>query len=223
MSGLSPRVRGNRVIGHLSFSCGGSIPACAGEPSPRISRWPPMRVYPRVCGGTLPHGPVAISGTGLSPRVRGNPLTATTGPSAWGSIPACAGEPRQRRGAKRRCRVYPRVCGGTRDRVGSGVKGAGLSPRVRGNPRRSGHAPARPGSIPACAGEPTRDDTADVRKWVYPRVCGGTAIEPLTMLSDTGLSPRVRGSPGGCDFHGRTPGSIPACAGEPASWQWCAR
>ena len=50
--------------------------------------------------------------------------------------------------------VYPRVCGGT---IQDGTKHAGeigLSPRVRGNPHRSRWLPERPGSIPACAGEP---------------------------------------------------------------------
>ena len=71
--GLSPRVRGSRgrtvdVGGDL-----GSIPACAGEPSPRLLIQIGGTVYPRVCGGAF--------------RV----------PGWWGfrlrSIPACAGEP----------------------------------------------------------------------------------------------------------------------------------
>ena len=50
--GLSPRVRGNRWQPRRAQHQSGSIPACAGEPSPRTltdsARW----VYPRVCGGT---------------------------------------------------------------------------------------------------------------------------------------------------------------------------
>ena len=50
---------------------------------------------------------------------------------------------------------------------------------------------------------------------VYPRVCGGTALDPLTGNFDVGLSPRVRGNPA-IDFINRgSSGSIPACAGEP--------
>ena len=50
--------------------------------------------------------------------------------------------------------VYPRVCGGTVEHIVFVGVHAGLSPRVRGNPRRS--EPRAPGtrSIPACAGEP---------------------------------------------------------------------
>ena len=93
--GLSPRVRGNLVVG-LDAAVGlWSIPACAGEPS-RLKRVCRLRsVYPRVCGGT----PVAsarlrdTSYAGLSPRVRGNPTPAATSRPMAGSIPACAGEP----------------------------------------------------------------------------------------------------------------------------------
>ena len=53
-----------------------------------------------------------------------------------GSIPACAGEPPI--GAPRQpdSGVYPRVCGGTWRVRTLGRGFAGLSPRVRGNPRR---------------------------------------------------------------------------------------
>ena len=50
--GLSPRVRGNRAHAKLRVAQAGSIPACAGEPSPCFSAPWPMTVYPRVCGGT---------------------------------------------------------------------------------------------------------------------------------------------------------------------------
>ena len=50
--GLSPRVRGNRVMFGRRNEMKGSIPACAGEPpSARLPRHP-SAVYPRVCGGT---------------------------------------------------------------------------------------------------------------------------------------------------------------------------
>ena len=71
--GLSPRVRGNQSIPMLTFTQGGSIPACAGEPMvparPRNSNG----VYPRVCGGTAEKKTQHVVATGLSPRVRGNP------------------------------------------------------------------------------------------------------------------------------------------------------
>ena len=57
--------------------------------------------------------------------------------------------------------------------------------------------------------------TGRARRWVYPRVRGGTGRAARVLRPDTGLSPRARGNPdgaGGMMFRLR---SIPACAGEP--------
>ena len=70
--------------------------------------------------------------------------------------------------------VYPRVCGGTPSRSAMAAIRQGLSPRVRGNPRRSRQYLPDGGSIPACAGEPPVDDLFIRWRRVYPRVCGGT-------------------------------------------------
>ena len=52
----------------------------------------------------------------------------------------------------------------------------GLSPRVRGNPAAPPSMERRTGSIPACAGEPAAPGGSGTTWWVYPRVCGGTAL-----------------------------------------------
>ena len=132
---------------------------------------------------------------GLSPRVRGNPLTVYSKVVAVGSIPACAGEPPGRQTSDVLDTVYPRVCGGTVVSSASASAKSGLSPRVRGNPSVciSDMAPSR----------------------VYPRVCGGTSPLGSASTPTTGLSPRVRGNRvtmGQAEQRGR---SIPACAGEP--------
>ena len=91
----------------------------------------------------------------------------------------------------------------------------GLSPRVRGNRTRD-DAPSYPvGSIPACAGEPVTSVRIRLSPWVYPRVCGGTSPRNARRTLSVGLSPRVRGNRRPKEPHGSTPGSIPACAGEP--------
>ena len=95
----------------------------------------------------------------------------------------------------------------------------GLSPRVRGNlsplrPRRE-----RPGSIPACAGEPLPSGSRMAMRRVYPRVCGGTCHSPPSQLSPPGLSPRVRGNRMAASRGAAFPRSIPACAGEPIPGQ----
>ena len=93
--------------------------------------------------------------------------------------------------------------------------GAGLSPRVRGNPRTGARFAIKPRSIPACAGEPADDVWADVAERVYPRVCGGTGIGLSRFSFRRGLSPRVRGNRQAFIVGDDRERSIPACAGEP--------
>ena len=72
--GLSPRVRGNLEHRRRQSRTRGSIPACAGEPTPRKPLSTSKGVYPRVCGGTDLVDAVISKIPGLSPRVRGNHL-----------------------------------------------------------------------------------------------------------------------------------------------------
>ena len=107
------------------------------------------------------------------------------------------------------------MCGGTTHSRLDGRRVGGLSPRVRGNPTPQKRRRGRERSIPACAGEPNGVKSAATRRWVYPRVCGGTDRVSGADRSGRGLSPRVRGNrkyPVTCQHK---EGSIPACAGEP--------
>ena len=113
-SGLSPRVRGNRLYAGAAGGAAGSIPACAGEPLRAGAPGGVSQVYPRVCGGTAPAPALPFLRVGLSPRVRGNRLFVLLAGGGEGSIPACAGEPIQLGEAFVVFGVYPRVCGGTR-------------------------------------------------------------------------------------------------------------
>ena len=72
---------------------------------------------------------------------------------------------------------------------------SGLSPRVRGNPRRAWRRYMDRRSIPACTGEPHRAGTGRRCTRVYPRVYGGTILRLRQPPSREGLSPRVRGNP----------------------------
>ena len=193
----------------------GSIPACAGEPWSTSRRLLTATVYPRVCGGTRSQVGADQLLTGLSPRVRGNLDDQAPFTTVEGSIPACAGEPRARRAAARRIAVYPRVCGGTCHRHSQRREGQGLSPRVRGNQGWLLQSYRTWGSIPACAGEPSRPAIRGYWSTVYPRVCGGTRLPCFPGRSTCGLSPRVRGNQLGNDLDEFVNGSIPACAGEP--------
>ena len=154
---------------------------------------------------------------GLSPRVRGSLLVDLAAVHVGGSIPACAGEPvlvgpRVPQGG-----VYPRVCGGAGPIMPFMGPVTGLSPRVRGSPGQRDTAPRRRGSIPACAGEPATPSWSRASRWVYPRVCGGAPNPLFSPTRMSGLSPRVRGSPGSVHASRICVGSIPACAGEPRS------
>ena len=215
--GLSPRVRGNLKAGIEAFIDYGSIPACAGEPGCGAVAPSTCRVYPRVCGGTnVPTGNYGWE-MGLSPRVRGNRDRLPGLIRRGGSIPACAGEPVRATPRAAIRWVYPRVCGGTSPLQALDGQREGLSPRVRGNLLTWVAGRDQDGSIPACAGEPIRSSRRSPRARVYPRVCGGTDGGEVAERHVPGLSPRVRGNPRVLD---RTPlrvGSIPACAGEPAS------
>ena len=215
ISGLSPRVRGNLNAMRKETTMTGSIPACAGEPPPHLHISAGCKVYPRLCGGTLPAGAQLGATQGLSPRVRGNLVAPKLLAFRDGSIPACAGEPSSRSMGTNSTRVYPRVCGGTDRPVDGHDDDQGLSPRVRGNRRSSAGSPPLCGSIPACAGEPPGTACGTRVGRVYPRVCGGTTTSPFTRRTTTGLSPRVRGNPKRTHPTAVVRRSIPACAGEP--------
>ena len=195
MTGLSPRVRGNRnqLCGHSGRD--GSIPACAGEPVWAAARSSSASVYPRVCGGTWRRAAQREGLPGLSPRVRGNPTRCGPMPDVSRSIPACAGEPYRVSRTISYLGVYPRVCGGTSPQYVHLIAAAGLSPRVRGNLVGGFLAFARERSIPACAGEPRCTAGVATGCAVYPRVCGGTTGRWYCSMSPEGLSPRVRGNP----------------------------
>ena len=213
--GLSPRVRGNPVATAAQWALNGSIPACAGEPSPPHASASQSAVYPRVCGGTRYLGTPSGIVDGLSPRVRGNPGRRRDCTHDAGSIPACAGEPGGFCFRFTPRWVYPRVCGGTAVADEPLATARGLSPRVRGNRHQRISAFQSVRSIPACAGEPTGIRGAKSITEVYPRVCGGTGQEGGYRMTDEGLSPRVRGNLL-LGFPNAVPKrSIPACAGEP--------
>ena len=111
----------------------------------------------------------------------------------------------------------------------------GLSPRLRGNPNQTAGIPQVLGSIPALAGEPAyglcepwpggsipalagepkgRQHSLAIYE-VYPRACGGTSLQRLSLLHDSGLSPRLRGNRHTQGLTDPDDRSIPALAGEP--------
>ena len=160
------------------------------------------------------HGVVGIL-QGLSPRLRGNHLTCEPGSPGARSIPAPAGEPSWRVVMPNKTKVYPRACGGTWRPLRRCSPVRGLSPRLRGNRRGTPAKSARPGSIPAPAGEPGSVRGLYCTIQVYPRACGGTTFSVPRTKSVEGLSPRLRGNLYDDDPDAIEARSIPAPAGEP--------
>ena len=142
VEGLSPRVRGNHMVGTGIDGLGVArvYPRACGGTSTfwyQPNQLMPPGVYPRACGGTgmAIYGQRTVA-AGLSPRVRGNQDLAR------GKVASNMGLSPRVRGNR-----FLRSCAAI-DRV------RGLSPRVRGNPARENLHPILEGSIPARAGEP---------------------------------------------------------------------
>ncbi len=216
LTGLSPRVRGNREQVNQVAAASRSIPARAGEPGVCNHQARHTGVYPRACGGTSMSWTKMTSLAGLSPRVRGNLRHRRDQHARVGSIPARAGEPFRAMSRLLSRSVYPRACGGTREKLFLTQPWTGLSPRVRGNPDCDA-TPSRPSrSIPARAGEPSGQPGSMPGCPVYPRACGGTLPCLDVRQSGSGLSPRVRGNLSDAAVAGLVGRSIPARAGEPS-------
>ncbi len=213
--GLSPRGRGNLFPLTSPIYITRSIPAWAGEPPVGgfwgCSRW----VYPRVGGGTPDFYQQIVAEEGLSPRGRGNQVIRKPISTLLRSIPAWAGEPAGTAIPAISTTVYPRVGGGTYGSCPGDTRGAGLSPRGRGNPIRVCCPSPEIGSIPAWAGEPLGVGQRVHPVGVYPRVGGGTGKMRETNPVTAGLSPRGRGNRDKDKVDSADVRSIPAWAGEP--------
>ena len=194
LTGLSPRMRGNRESACHSRQRGGSIPAHAGKPllfgHPGIPLW----VYPRACGETGMMWAQKTREKGLSPRMRGNQFLLQFHERGVGSIPAHAGKPPPVHAVAARGRVYPRACGETCTCRAASCSIWGLSPRMRGNPGPGSGAKESRGSIPAHAGKPSVQVRSGWASGVYPRACGETPPILARIRFAPGLSPRMRGN-----------------------------
>ena len=112
-AGLSPRGRGNLLLPRSSDAGQWSIPAWAGKPVGALVIHSTPAVYPRVGGETPRRPPGRPTGSGLSPRGRGNPQPRRGDLAAVRSIPAWAGKPENAGSVRVGPQVYPRVGGET--------------------------------------------------------------------------------------------------------------
>ena len=191
-----------------------------------------------MCGEHPKRSTLSCHTAGSSPRVRGTPCAANSPPPHGGIIPACAGNTGRPHSPLAATGDHPRVCGEHVSPVIDGINEfrmvegdhprvcgehplvtllprgpRGSSPRVRGAPRRSRRRRARPGIIPACAGNTSAGAMPVPSRTDHPRVCGEHPAMVCTTPAAPGSSPRVRGTHLLiCDCV-RVRGIIPACAG----------
>ena len=172
---VHPRVRGGALLGWIFMGAPGgpsprsrgsleksdagglrirSIPAFAGEPMLSTPAASCRTVHPRVRGGATRTRSPSTGAGGPSPRSRGSRARLLSRCGTLRSIPAFAGEPRQRARCRRRPAVHPRVRGGARHVIGDADNAQGPSPRSRGSLAAAHHDARVHGSIPAFAGEP---------------------------------------------------------------------
>ena len=130
--GLSPHVRGIRSLRRIARAKRRSIPACTGNPCVQIGRSVCPGVYPRMYGESGIGSVRYIFHYGLSPHVRGIPITGSSSKSSDGSIPACTGNPTSFCLCPEAARVYPRMYGESCPWRVQAERFLGLSPHVRG-------------------------------------------------------------------------------------------
>ena len=217
--GPSPRVRGSRGGACPPDDDGGSIPACAGKPGRSSATRPVTGVHPRVCGEAARPRRARVVGEGPSPRVRGSRSSPARTSRRPRSIPACAGKPGRSSAIRLGMGVHPRVCGEACVISVVPRRTRGPSPRVRGSLYQVGVSDRLEGSIPACAGKPLRRGRCRGHGRVHPRVCGEAISCTSCAMLRPGPSPRVRGSHDQRALRPAGRGSIPACAGKPATLQ----
>ena len=93
MTGLSPRVWGNRLTFDDTKGIKGPIPTCVGQPADGLGYASRVEAYPHVCGATVTIAQMERVCGGLSPRVWGNQIVLVLRPTKSGPIPTCVGQP----------------------------------------------------------------------------------------------------------------------------------
>ena len=216
-NGSSPRVRGTAGSVHGYAHCSRFIPACAGNRYERSLTNFPIPVHPRVCGEQSAASVFSGEKTGSSPRVRGTGQYRYRNRLQRRFIPACAGNSNLYVISFRLISVHPRVCG---EQVVLNVDllhQPGSSPRVRGTVSHSVGRSSIARFIPACAGNRCVPLPACRRQSVHPRVCGEQQERFEPVKTQSGSSPRVRGTGSGEVSQNAAMRFIPACAGNRAN------
>ena len=145
--------------------------------------------------------------------MRGTRSGGSSVSSLIGIIPAYAGNTRALTVISHACRDHPRVCGEHhRTLLGRRLQ-RGSSPRMRGTPGLECEGVGLAGIIPAYAGNTVTLSAMHDAYRDHPRVCGEHTFGILQRFFVSGSSPRMRGTPACKIYSRRSPGIIPAYAG----------
>ena len=195
--GSSPRMRGSQEEAGARPRRLGIIPAHAGLTGDLLGDDLSTGDHPRACGahGLSSHSPPAPARLGgSSPRMRGSHSLSLRSLSHRGIIPAHAGltiyVPLQEEG----WRDHPRACGAHDAARKKYPDNAGSSPRMRGSPVRLLFDLLQEGIIPAHAGLTCGVPCNRIHARDHPRACGADGWRCDRGLTNTGSSPRMRGS-----------------------------
>ena len=172
--GSSPRVRGSLRADRLRHWRARIIPAGAGLTAPpcptSLHGWD----HPRGCGAHSSFSSDGLRILGSSPRVRGSQQDV--------------------RNKAYRLGIIPRGCGAHEPYITNVGPFWGSSPRVRGSPTVYKKTRAAWGIIPAGAGLTRASSDPQRLHGDHPRGCGAHYLMRSAVWSDSGSSPRVRGS-----------------------------
>ena len=181
----------------------GIIPARAGSSQLRHARRPTRWDHPRACGEQEDQSRRVGGELGSSPRVRGAAHSTKR--------PQCPN------------RDHPRACGEQARFELAYRSYLGSSPRVRGADYANRLECHKIGIIPARAGSSRCSMRRSGESRDHPRACGEQPPDYVTLLSNLGSSPRVRGADVGRRAGHVEDGIIPARAGSsaPISENYC--
>ncbi len=131
---------------------------------------------------------------GSSPRLRGTPFGRRGGVISKRFIPAPAGNAQPVRVHDLQVPVHPRACGERAITVYKPGCTSGSSPRLRGTREIVGNVVAVARFIPAPAGNACWLPSPFRRRSVHPRACGERRPKRSSEVTNTGSSPRLRGT-----------------------------
>ena len=211
--GSSPRMRGSHYMPLSYLTPKGIIPAHAGLTTDSTLLCTHRRDHPRACGAHLSDNLNQLVRLGSSPRMRGSQDGLLGFGEIEGIIPAHAGLTRQRRRAYHTNRDHPRACGAHQPVPCASLADMGSSPRMRGSQRRRFDVHQYRGIIPAHAGLTHESLFSRSQCRDHPRACGAHEKYGKNMISQTGSSPRMRGSLTAFTARANEMGIIPAHAG----------